>query len=194
MFHSRNDFIFLPSLGEDLVPSLPFLHFADGTFDLWIGGSESHSSGLVRHGAESTSVVAPWGPQFLSDPFTEESSVHGTVRWHILGTQQIFAEWMRVGWLLYIVLLILSPTHPSSGFPDSSVDKESAYNAGDPGSIPGSGRSAGEGTGYPFQYFGASLVARLAKNPSAMWETWVRSLGWEDPLEKGKSTHSSTLV
>jgi len=41
---------------------------------------------------------------------------------------------------------------------------------------------------------GVSLVAQLLKNPPAMWETWVRSLGWEDPLEKGKATHSSTLA
>ena len=39
-----------------------------------------------------------------------------------------------------------------------------------------------------------SLVAQLVKNPPAMWDTWVRSLGWEDPLEKGKATHSSILV
>ena len=48
--------------------------------------------------------------------------------------------------------------------------------------------------GYPLQYSWASLVAQLVKNPSAMWETWVRSLGWEDPLEKGKATHSSILA
>ena len=41
---------------------------------------------------------------------------------------------------------------------------------------------------------GASLVAQLIKNQPAMWETWVQSLGWEDPLEKGKATHSSTLA
>ena len=58
-------------------------------------------------------------------------------------------------------------------FPDSSVGKESACNAGDPGSIPGLGKSAGEGIGYPFQYFWASLMVQLVKNPSAMWETWV---------------------
>ena len=51
------------------------------------------------------------------------------------------------------------------GFPGSSVGKESIYNAGDPGSIPGSGRSAGEGIGYPLQYSRASLVAQLVKNP-----------------------------
>ena len=54
-----------------------------------------------------------------------------------------------------------------------SVGKESACNAGDPGSIPGLGRSAGEGIGYPFQYSWASLVAQLVKNQSSMWETWV---------------------
>ena len=37
-------------------------------------------------------------------------------------------------------------------------------------------------------------MAQLVKNPPAMWETWVPSLGWEDPLEKGKATHSSILA
>ena len=60
--------------------------------------------------------------------------------------------------------------------------------------ISGSGRSIGKGTGYPLQYSWASLVAQLVKNPPAMWETWVLSLGWEDPLEKGKATHSSILA
>ena len=59
------------------------------------------------------------------------------------------------------------------GFPDSSVGKESACNAGDPGLIPRSGRSPGEGIGYPLQYTSAYLVAQLVKNPPAMWETWV---------------------
>ena len=53
---------------------------------------------------------------------------------------------------------------------------------------------AGEGIGYPLQYFWASLVALLVKNPPAMRETWVRSLGWEDLLEKGKATHSTILA
>ena len=57
-------------------------------------------------------------------------------------------------------------------------------NAGDPGSIPGLGISTGEGIGYSLQYSWASLVTQLVKNPSSMQETWVRSLGWEDPLEK----------
>ena len=79
-------------------------------------------------------------------------------------------------------------------FPNSSVGKESACNAGDPGSIPGLGMSAEEGIVYPFQYSWASLVAQLVKNLPAVWETWVQSLGWEDPLEKGKATHSSILA
>ena len=80
------------------------------------------------------------------------------------------------------------------GFPDNSVGKESACNAGDPGLIPGLGKSPGEGKGYPLQYSWASLVAQLVKNPPAMQETWVQSLGLEDPLEKGKATLSSILA
>ena len=83
---------------------------------------------------------------------------------------------------------------PNVKFPDRSVGKESTCNAGDPGLIPGSGRSPGEGKGYPLQYSWASLVAQLVKNLLAMWETWVQSLGWEDPLEKGKATLSSILA
>ena len=60
--------------------------------------------------------------------------------------------------------------------------------------IPGLGRFTGEGIGCPLQYSWASLVAQLVKNLPAMQETWVQSLGWEDPLEKGKATHSSILV
>ena len=60
--------------------------------------------------------------------------------------------------------------------------------------VPGSRRSPGEGIGYPLQYVWASLVAELVKNPPAMWETWICYLGWEDPLEKGKATHSNFLA
>ena len=81
----------------------------------------------------------------------------------------------------------------AGGFPDSSVGKESICTAGDPSSIPGSGRSPG-GVGCLLQYSWASLMAQLVKNPPAMRETWVQSLGWEDPLEKGKTTHSSILA
>ena len=60
--------------------------------------------------------------------------------------------------------------------------------------IPGLERSAGEGIGSPLQYSWASLMAQLVKNQPAMLETWVQSLSWEDPLEKGKATHSSILT
>ena len=79
------------------------------------------------------------------------------------------------------------------GFTDSSVGKESTCNAGELSWIPGSGRSIGEGIGYPLQYSWASLVAQL-KNLPIMQETWVQSLGWEDPLAKGKAAHSSVMA
>ena len=81
-----------------------------------------------------------------------------------------------------------------SVFPGSSAGKESSCSAGDPGSIPGSGRSPGEEIGYPLQYPWAFQVAQLVKSPPAMQKTWVQTLGWEDPLEKGKATHSSILA
>ena len=80
------------------------------------------------------------------------------------------------------------------GFSGGSAGKEFACNAGNPSLIPGSGRSTGEGIGYPLQYSWASLVAQLVKNPPAMRKTRVQSLSWEDPLEKGKATHSSILA
>ena len=87
---------------------------------------------------------------------------------------------------LFMCLLAIS-----KGFPHSSVGKESACNAGDPGSIPGSGRSIGKGIGDPFQYSWASPVAQQVKNLPTMRENWVSSLSWEDLLEKGKAPHSS---
>ena len=82
----------------------------------------------------------------------------------------------------YIWTTLIQP-----GFPDSSVGKESACNAEDSSSIPRSGRSTGKAIGNPFQYSRASLVIQLVKNPPAMRETWVRSLGWEDSPGEGKS-------
>ena len=82
----------------------------------------------------------------------------------------------------------------TSRFLGSSSGKESACNAGDSGSIPGSGRSPGEGIGCPLQYSWASLVTQLVKNPPAVRDTWVRSLSREDHLEKGMTTHPSILA
>ena len=83
---------------------------------------------------------------------------------------------------------------PKRGFTGSSAGKESICNAVDPGLIPGLGKSPGERIGYPLQYSWAYLVAQLIKNPPAMWETWVRLLGWEAPLEKEKATLSRILA
>ena len=80
------------------------------------------------------------------------------------------------------------------GFPESSVDKESACNTETPVQFLGQEDPPGEGIDYPLQYSWASLVAQLVKNPLAIWETWVQSLGWEDPLEKGKATNSNILA
>ena len=83
----------------------------------------------------------------------------------------------------------------SQGFPDSSVGKESTCNAGDlPEFHSRVGKIPGEGMGYPLKYLWASLMTQLVKNLPAMQETWVRSLSWEDPLEKGKATHSSNVA
>ena len=103
------------------------------------------------------------------------SSVHGTFQ------ARKISKWIlkKKDWCSYLL---------------GSVGKESTCNAGDPGSIPGLGRSPGEGTGYPPQYSWASLVAQLVKNLPAMRETWVQSLGWEDLLEKEMATHSSILA
>ena len=79
-------------------------------------------------------------------------------------------------------------------FPDSSIGKESTCHEGDPGLIPGLGRSTGEGISYLLLFSWASLVDQLVTSPPAIRETWVRFLGWEDPLKKGKATHCSTLA
>ena len=79
------------------------------------------------------------------------------------------------------------------GFPSSSAGKESTCNAGDPGLIPGSGRSTEEGIGYPLQDSWASLVAQLVKNLTAMGETRVRSLGWYSPWSRKESDTTDQL-
>ena len=80
------------------------------------------------------------------------------------------------------------------GFPCGSARKECTCSAGDPGLIPDSGRSPGEVIDYPLQYSWASLVAQTVKNLPGMQETWVQSLGWEDPPEERMVTHSSILA
>ena len=91
-------------------------------------------------------------------------------------------------------VMLICPTADEQGFPGSSAGKESACNAGNPHSIPGSGRSPREEIGYPLQYSWASLMAQMVENLPAMRETWVLSLGWEDRLEEGMTTHSSIFA
>ena len=88
----------------------------------------------------------------------------------------------------------IKPVYMKLGFPGSSAGKEYTCNAGDLGSISGTGRSSWEGIGYPLQSSWAFLVAQMVKNPPAMREIWVWSLGWEEPLEEGMATHSSILA
>ena len=95
--------------------------------------------------------------------------------------EEIWLHVLSVSFALIIVFYM--------GFPDKS-----ACNEGDPSSIPGLGRSSGEGIGYTLWYSWVPLAAQLAKNSPSMWEAWVWSLGWEDPLEKEKATYSSILA
>ena len=79
-------------------------------------------------------------------------------------------------------------------FPGSSAGKKSSCNAGDPSSIPGLGRCAGERDRLPTPVSLGFSSGSAGKELPAMWKTWVRSLGWEDLLEKRKAIHSSILA
>ena len=115
------------------------------------------------------------GLEGLSETFVclERELLQWSQRWKIVLEIEVFSSRKKYNW----------------GFPGSTAGKESACNAGDPGSIPGSGRSPGNVIGYLLQYSCASLAAQMVKNPPTMWETWVQSLSWEDPLEEGMATH-----
>ena len=151
------------------------------------------SNSLWPQGLQPTGLLRPWdfpdqstggGCHFLLQGiFLTQGSNPGLlycrqILYH-LSYREVSSPSKRKSLILTLHLL-------DEAFCDSSVGKESACNAGDLGSIPGSGRSAGEGVGCLLQYSWASLVAQLVKNPPTMWETWVWSLGWEDPLEKEK--------
>ena len=151
---------------------------------------------------DSTDVSLSRFRELVMDRKAWQYAVHGVMKsWtRLRDWTELNRELWSLGYALEFVLTkgnwdFTVPINPwlrvtpriIKGFPYSSVDKESTCNAGDPGSI-------GEGIGYPLQYSWASLVSQLVKNPPAMRETWVWSLGWEDPLEKGKATHSSILA
>ena len=140
-----------------------------------------------------------WKPDVIFKALITDQ-IHDT-----MGQSKVYLGWDNAHHVPFLILTLLGSVQTPylcwllkyQCFSDSSVGKESTCNAEAPGSIPGSGRSAEEGIGYPLQYSWASPVAQLVKGPPAMWETWVRFLGWEDLLEKGqkgKATHSSILA
>ena len=107
------------------------------------------------------------GPLRVTDPLAS-SNFHGYVGLMLIKPRRrtFSTIYDTIKIYIYTYMLIL-------GFPDSSVGKESVCNTGDPGSIPGSGSSPGEGIGYPLQCSWVSLVAQDVQNPPAMRETWV---------------------
>ena len=115
------------------------------------------------------------------------SSISG----HIV-TCKFLSSFKNTQWSIFLVSAH-STTSPVSTDVGSSASKVSACNARDPGPSPVSGSFLGEGMGCPLQSSWASLVAQMVKNLPTMQETWVHSLGLEDPLEEGMTIHSSTL-
>ena len=114
------------------------------------------------------------------------------ILWSLSGV--IIDDFMYLVSFLHFACSLLWKYITFMGFPGSSAGTESTSNAGDPGLIPRSWKSPGEGIGYPLQYSWASLVAQMVKNLPAMQEIRVQSLGWEDLLKEGMATHSSILA
>ena len=139
-----------------------------------------------RHQIVATPQTKPWGEESQDMKIKETGPVSwGANQWKISVSSNSCIFPIKVKQLNSLTW---------RRFPDILVSKESACNTGDSGSISGSGRWTGERIGYPRQYSWASLVVQLVKNLPAMWETWVQSMGWEDPVEKGKDTNSSMLA
>ena len=138
----------------------------------------------IAHQAPLSRVSWPRILEWVAISFTTGSSHPEDWTWVSSTAGRCFTIWATTKPNCFKAML-------KQGFPGSSAGKKSTCNAG---SIPGLGRSPGEGIGYPLQYSWASLVAETVKNPPAMWETWVWSLDWEDPLEAGMVTQSSILA
>ena len=153
--------------------------------EYWSGLPFPSPGDLPIPGIESVSLTSPaLAGRFFITSTTSEGLTQINV-FRCLKSFGAFDSKHRILWDFWTDTLI--PTLLLPPWPYSSVSIEFAYNAWGPGLIPGSGRSAREGRGYPLQYSWASLVAQLVKYPPAMWEIWVRSLGWENPLEKEKA-------
>ena len=173
---------------------LPLWKFATWRFLCWGLTVVNLRPWILSLTSEPPTVLCCLLPEHLSKephgPFNR--CHHHTQCLHLgIGTGGLLAfTSFQFGHSVQIIVLLSQ----MAGFPQSSVGKESACNAGDPGSNPELGRSTGEGIGYPILYSWVSLMTQLVKNPPAMQETWVQFLGQEDSLEKGLATHSSILA
>ena len=159
--------------------------------------------GSRRHGFDPWVGKIPWRREWRYTPVFWPGEYHGQkslVGYSLWGRKESdMTEWLTHTYTHKNRIRKKSKTSGSISATKREVfaklsGKEFACNAGDPTLTPGLGRSAGEGIGYPLQYSWAFLVAQLVKNPPAVWETWVQSLDWEDPPEKGKATHSGILA
>ena len=155
--------------------------------NFWPGLWGRHCPALVGFGSGIDSMLPVWEVYCV-----EQGS--NILQWKETSSLSLLPRSKLLSFLEFTLVFLIESNLLIKGFLDSSVGKESSCNAQDPGLIPGSGRSTGEGIGYPLHYSWASLVAQLVKNPPAIWETWVQSLSWEDPLKKGKAIHSSILA
>ena len=170
-------------------------------FPRWLSGKESACRCRIHQDLQLDPWVLkiPWWMKwqptlvFLPEKSHGQRSLAGS-----MGSQRVRHEWgtehacCPLCWRFQWISVEMDDFF--LGFPDSSVGKESDSNARDPGLIPGSGRSAGEGINYAFRCSWGSPVAQLVKNPPAMHETWVWSLGWEAFLQrKATAIHSSIL-
>ena len=127
--------------------------------------------------------MTTWGQREETAVYTPRRGVSGGTS----PAETLILDWETVGvscWSHPVFHAVLLGPSQFWGFPDGSVGKESTCKAGDPGSVPGSGRSTGERIGYPFQYSWSSLVAQMVKNLPTIPETWVRSMHWEDPWRR----------
>ena len=156
---------------------------------LWLMSCENESSQYLSLLCQSVELLMQdhleLFPSTLRTNTFQDSGSFDSLSHEVWGHSMELTYDAHVMWMRNKHLLLRDGFCWLLGFPSSSVGKESACNAGDPSSIPGSGRSSGEEIDYPLQYSWASLVAQLVKDLPAIWETWVQSLGWEDPLKKG---------
>ena len=135
------------------------------------------------HGRRSLVGCSPWSCKELD--MTEWLLFHTLEK--EMATQSSVLAWRIIGTGEPGGLLSMGSHRVGHDWSDlAAAATLTSGNAGDPGWIPGSGRSSAEEIGYSLWYSWVSLVAQMVKNLPAMWETWVESLGWEDPLEEGE--------